>query len=77
MSIPDGGRDVIALVKDSERFVFIYDEDSIAELALVFAKFAKDSELGFTWNDAELLSIKARQLCRARELENQGEADVI
>lgn len=53
---------VIALVKDSERYVFLFDDDSIAATLKQFGKFAADKALNFTWYDAAILSQKMRQL---------------
>ena len=58
---------VLALVKESERFVFLYDDDSPAELLQTLGKYAADPELSFTWYDAAILSQKVRHLTRNRE----------
>ena len=43
---------IVAIVKDEERYVFMYDDDSRA---------ASDPELSFTWYDAAVLSQKIRK----------------
>lgn len=53
---------VLALVKDGERFVFLYDESSIASLLQTLGKYAADPELSFSWYDAAVLSQKVRRL---------------
>lgn len=53
---------VLALVKGSERYVFLYDEDSVATLLQTLGKFASDQSLNFTWYDAAILSQKVRDL---------------
>ena len=58
------GMNVLALVKDSERYVFLYDDDSDAALLQQLGQFASDSELSFTWYDAAILSQKVRRLKR-------------
>jgi hypothetical protein len=58
------GMNVLALVKDSERYVFLYDDDSDAALLQQLGRFASDSELSFTWYDAAILSQKVRRLKR-------------
>jgi len=58
---------VLALVKESERFIFLYDDDSPAELLQTLGKYAADPELSFTWYDAAVLSQKVRRLTRRRE----------
>jgi len=52
---------VLALVKGSERYVFLYDDDSRAEALRVLGRFASNPELSFTWYDAAVLSQKIRQ----------------
>jgi hypothetical protein len=52
---------VLALVKGSERYVFLYDDDSRAETLRVLGRFASNPELSFTWYDAAVLSQKIRQ----------------
>lgn len=58
---------VLALVKESERYIFLYDDDSPAELLQTLGKYAADTELSFTWYDAAILSQKVRRLTRERE----------
>jgi hypothetical protein len=53
---------VLALVKDSERFVFLYDDQSIGTLLQTLGKYAADKNLSFTWYDAAVLSQKVRKL---------------
>lgn len=50
---------VLALVKDSERFIFFYDDASKVSLVQTLGRFAADKTLNFTWWDAALLSHKA------------------
>jgi len=52
---------VLALVKGSERYVFLYDDSSRAETLRVLGRFAANPELSFTWYDAAVLSQKIRQ----------------
>ena len=58
------GMNVLALVKDSERYVFLYDDESDASLLQQLGQFAADKELSFTWYDAAILSQKVRRLKR-------------
>ena len=58
------GMNVLSLVKDSERYVFLYDDDSDAALLQQLGQFASDTELSFTWYDAAILSQKVRRLKR-------------
>lgn len=55
---------VIAIVKGSERFIFLYDDnaDSINLLFQQMGIMAADSESSFTWYDAAVMSQKVRTL---------------
>ena len=66
---------VLALVKDSERYVFLYDDESADTLLQTLGRYASDKELSFTWYDAAVLSQKVRKL-RRRET-GPSEADWI
>jgi len=52
---------VLALIKGSERYVFLYDDESRAETLRTLGRFASNPELSFTWYDAAVLSQKIRQ----------------
>lgn len=58
----DRNVNVIALVKDGERYVFLYDDRSVAQLLQTLGRYAADPELNFTWYDAAVLSQKVRRL---------------
>ena len=53
---------VLALVKDSERYIFLYDEESADSLLQTMGQYAADKDLSFTWYDAAVLSQKVRRL---------------
>jgi len=55
---------VLALVKDSERYVFLYDDEGCDSLLRTLGRYAADSDLSFTWYDAAVLSRKVRRLRR-------------
>jgi hypothetical protein len=61
------GVNVLALVKDGERYVFLYDDDSSAALLQTLGRYAADPELSFSWYDAAVLSQKVRRLKREEE----------
>jgi len=63
---------VLALVKDSGRYVFMYDDESYASMMKTLGKYAADRSLSFTWYDAAVLSQKVR---RIREEEEMQEAN--
>lgn len=52
---------VLALVKGTERYVFLYDDASRAEALRVLGRYASNPELSFSWYDAAVLSQKIRQ----------------
>lgn len=68
------GMNVLALVKGSERYVFLYDDASPAELLRTLGRFAADPQLSFTWYDAAILSQKVRRLRKELEIERQKES---
>jgi len=62
------GVNVLALVKNGERYVFLYDDDSPAALLQTLGRYAANPELSFTWYDAAILSQKIRRLKRERDM---------
>jgi hypothetical protein len=56
---------VLALVKDGERYVFLYDDQSLPQLLQTLGRHAADPELSFSWYDAAILSQKVRRLQQA------------
>ena len=52
---------VLALIKDNEQYVFVYDDDSRQPLIDAFRDTAADPRLSFTWFDAAILTDKARE----------------
>jgi hypothetical protein len=55
------GMNVLALVKGSERYVFLYDDESAQSLLQTLGRYASDPDLSFTWYDAAILSQKIRR----------------
>jgi hypothetical protein len=55
---------VLALVKGSERYVFLYDDANRAETLRTLGRFASNPQLSFTWYDAAVLSQRIRQESR-------------
>ena len=53
---------VLALVRDGQRYVFLYDDASVEQVVARMGEFAADNELDFTWYDAAMLSERVRQL---------------
>jgi hypothetical protein len=56
---------VLALIKGSESYVFVYDDASRQQLIDTFRDDAADPALSFSWFDAAVLTEKAREQARA------------
>jgi hypothetical protein len=52
---------VLALIKGSERYVYVYDDDSRAPLLQTFHDQAADPALSLNYFDAAVLAQKARE----------------
>ena len=52
---------VLALVKGSERYIFLFDDSQRAEALRTLGRYASNPDLSFTWYDAAVLSHKVRQ----------------
>ena len=52
---------VLALVKGSERYVFLYNDANRAATLRVLGRYASNPDLSFSWYDAAVLSQKIRQ----------------
>lgn len=57
----DDDINVLALVKGSERYIFLYDDTQRAEALRMLGRYASRPDLSFTWYDAAVLSKKVRQ----------------
>ena len=55
------GVNVLALLKNGERYVFLYDDQSAETLLQTLGRYAADPELSFSWYDAAVLSQHVRQ----------------
>jgi len=55
---------VLALVKGSERYIFLYDDGAKAQTLRTLGRYASNPELSFSWYDAAVLSQKIRQESR-------------
>lgn len=58
---------VLALVRDGHRYVFLYDDHSIREVLGRISASASDPELDFTWYDAAILSQRVRSMAEQQE----------
>jgi hypothetical protein len=52
---------ILAMAKGSERYIFLYDDQSYDTLIDVLAKYADHPDLSFCSGDAALLGRKARE----------------
>lgn len=52
---------VLALLKGSERYIFLYNDSRRAETLRTLGRFASNPDLSFSWYDAAVLSQKIRQ----------------
>ena len=50
------GINVVALVKGSEKYIFLYDDDHRSECLRALGRAATNRELAFDWYDAARLS---------------------
>ena len=64
---------VLALVKGSERYIFLYDDANRSEALRTLGRFASNPDLSFSWYDAAVLSQKIRQT--AQEAARQAEPE--
>lgn len=55
---------VLALVKGSERYIFLFDDQNRVETLRQLGRFAANPELSFTWYDAAVMSQKIRETAR-------------
>lgn len=51
---------VLALVKGTERYIFLYSDTNRAETLRTLGRYASNPDLSFTWYDAAVLSQKIR-----------------
>jgi hypothetical protein len=60
---------VLALIKGTERYVFVYDDESRSLLIDALRDHAADPDLTFSWFDAAVLTEKAREQARPEQAE--------
>lgn len=52
---------VAALVKGDERYVFLYNDQTVEQCLRTLGRYAVDPALSFSWYDAAVLSQKIRK----------------
>ena len=55
------GVNILALLKNGERYVFLYDDRSSDKLLQTLGQYAADEDLNFSWYDAAVLSQRVRK----------------
>lgn len=62
--MPNADINVLAIVKGEERYVFLYDDDTLSRAVLLrtLGRFAENKELSFSWFDAATLSQKIKRI---------------
>ncbi len=58
---------VLALIRDGHRYIFLYDDKSVSEVLSRLSASARDPELEFTWYDAAMLSQRVRRMAEEHE----------
>ena len=53
---------VLALVRDGQRYVFLFDDDSCEAMLEQLRGFARDPDLSFSNKDAEMLAEKVNRI---------------
>jgi hypothetical protein len=59
-------RNILAITKGEEQYVFLFDNKSRSALLRQLGKFAMDPELSFDWGDVGTLCKAARRLREAQ-----------
>jgi hypothetical protein len=65
---------VLALVKGSEHYIFVYDDDSRQPLVDALRDNAADPRLSFNWFDAAVLTQKVREQVATANLAREPQA---
>ncbi|MCP4170268.1 MAG: hypothetical protein GY758_05780 [Fuerstiella sp.] len=64
---------VLALVRDDHRFIFLYDDNSVETMLTTLSQYASDPEMEFTWYDAAMLAQRVRRMLEQQQFEEQME----
>ncbi|QDT58610.1 hypothetical protein SV7mr_11030 [Stieleria bergensis] len=57
----DNEINVLAMVKDGEKFIFMFDDANRDETLRQLARYAANPDLNFSWHDAAMLSRRIRE----------------
>lgn len=61
MAEPTTDYHVAAIIKGTEKYVFLWVDSQRPEVLRTLGRFASDPDLSFTWHDAACLSLKIRE----------------
>ena len=67
---------VLALLKGSERYVYVYDDESRKQLMNVLRDDAADPRLSLSWFDVAVLAEKAREQTKTAADEPPAESRI-
>jgi hypothetical protein len=67
---------VLALLKGSEQYVYVYEDGSRSDLIDVFRDQAADPHLSLSWLDVAVLTAKAREQTRTAADEPPAESRI-
>lgn len=65
---------VLAMVRDEHRFVFLYDDQSVETVLATLSQYAMDPDLEFTWYDAAMMAQRVKRLMEDQNAETQLES---
>ena len=57
---------VVTLIKDEERFVFLFPEKKRSDAIRSVGEMASNEEINFSWYDAAVLSQKISSACKSK-----------
>ena len=64
---------VLALVREEHRYVFLYDDNSVDTMLATLSEYANDPELDFSWYDAAMLAQRVRSMLEAQQQDSELE----
>ena len=67
---------VLALLKENEQYVYVYDDSGREELVDVFRNQAADPHLSLSWLDVAVLATKAREQTKTAADEPPAESRI-
>ncbi len=65
---------VLAMVREEHRFVFLYDDQSVETVLATLSQYAMDPDLEFTWYDAAMMAQRVKRLMLDENAETELES---